>query len=216
MNGKIILADCMEVMAAYPNKHFDLAIVDPPYGMGLNEQPFVSKSKNFNKGEHKHSSLDSGWSCGITLGNAPTQEYFDELKRVAKNFICFGMQYFVQYLEPHACVIVWDKINGASRFSDAEIAYTTFDTAVRCLKLHNPTTNRIHLTEKPVKLYEFLLKGYAKEGDKILDTHAGSMNSVIAFEKNGFKDYVAIEINLGYYADGINSVKQFLAKPTLF
>lgn len=134
--------DCIEFMKSKPDKCYDLAIVDPPYGMVGNV--FQMKSKNLMKNGAKSMRLDDNSSTiGFNLNKPPQKEYFDELFRVSKNQIVFGMQYFVNFLPAHQCVIVWDKVNGGSYFSDAEIAWTSFDTAVRLARIHNPSNNRI-------------------------------------------------------------------------
>ena len=197
--------DCMELMARYPDNYFDLAIVDPPYGMVGNV--FQLKTKKFlNKGETS-ARMDDVNKLGISLGKPPTQEYFDELFRVSKNQIIFGMQYFINFLPPHQCVIVWDKVNGGSYFSDAEIAWTSFDTAVRLARIHNPSNNRIHPTQKTVKLYKWILDSYAKPTDRILDTHLGSGSIVIACHDYKF-DITACELNKDYFDSAIKKIKQ--------
>ena len=198
--------DCMELMARYPDNYFDLAIIDPPYGMVGNV--FQMKSKNLMKNGAKSMRLDDNNSkIGFNLNKPPEKEYFDELFRVSKNQIVFGMQYFVDFLPPHQCVIVWDKVNGGSYFSDAEIAWTSFDSAVRLARIHNPSNNRIHPTQKTVKLYKWILDSYAKPTDRILDTHLGSGSIVIACHDYNF-DITACELNVDYYNAAIKRIKQ--------
>lgn len=171
--------DCMKHMAKCEDNQYNLAIADPPYGMRGNV--FQMKSKNLLKEGQTSARLDDkNSSIEFNLQPPPQEEYFNELFRVSKNQIIFGMQYFVKYLPSHQCVIVWDKKNGGNYFSDAEIAWTSFDTATRIIRIHNPTNNRIHPTQKPIKLYRKILLDYAKVGDKILDTHGGSMSMAIA------------------------------------
>jgi site-specific DNA-methyltransferase (adenine-specific) len=194
--------DCMNPingLSSFKDKEFDLAICDPPYGMMGNT--FVTKNKNFIKEGFVSAKLERPNSkVGLSLSDKPGKEYFDELYRVSKNQIIFGMQYFVEYLIHHQCVVIWDKLNGESRFSDFEIAYTSFDRGTRIFKHHisQEHCNRIHPTQKPVALYKWLIKNYCKEGYKILDTHVGSASSLIAFESFGL-DYVGFEIDKEYY-----------------
>lgn len=218
MNGKILLADCMEVMSTYPDKHFDLAIVDPPYGIG------EDGSKNHSRGK-----LAKAKNYKAFAGNdktAPNLDYWEQLFRVSKNQIVWGANHFISLIPINSsCWIVWNKENGTSDFADCELAWTSFDTAVRQFSFRwagmlqgdmKNKENRIHPTQKPIALYKWLLSNYAKEGDKILDTHGGSMSSVIAFEDMGFTDYVCTEIDPDYYAAGVKRVEQFLSQPKLF
>lgn len=210
--------DCMDYMRGLPDKAFDLAIVDPPYGMMGNT--FTCKAIQFaNEGQTK-SVLDCTSKRGLSLGGRPDRQYFVELERVAVNSIVWGMQYFVPHLVPHACVIIWDKQNGSNRFSDAELAYTTFDTAVRIYRGWNEprgdnNQGRIHPTQKPVALYRWLLKNYAKPGQKILDTHGGSMGIAIACDIEGF-DLTLCELDPDYFAAGKKRLEQHQAQPRLF
>jgi len=182
--GRITLynADCMEVMKTFKDKQFDLAIVDPPYGIGFANKIREAKTKN--------------WDNSI-----PTDEYFSELKRVSKNQIIWGGNYF--NLHPTKCFIFWYKHQPVKNFSDGELAWTSFNSIARCFDYPyfgniNTEQQRIHPTQKPVKLYEWLLLNYAKEGDRILDTHFGSLSIGIACEKLGF-ELTAIELDKDYY-----------------
>ena len=215
---ELLNVDCLEYMRGLPDKAFDLAIVDPPYGMVGNT--FTCKTRKFaNEGETK-SVLDCDSKRGISLGVRPDKQYFDELERVAVNSIVWGMQYFVPNLKPHACTIVWDKCNGGNRFSDAELAYTTFDTAVRIYRGWNEPRGdnllgRIHPTQKPVPLYRWLLKNYAKPGQRILDTHGGSMSIAIACDIEGY-DLTLCEIDKDYFEAGKKRLEQHRSQPRLF
>ncbi|MFW5847539.1 MAG: DNA methyltransferase [bacterium] len=200
-------------MRQKPDKYYDLAIVDPPYGMRGNT--FQLKNKKFTKG-HSSAKLDKNNSkIGLSLSAPPGKKYFDELFRISKNQIVFGMQYFTKYLPSRQCVIVWDKMNGANYFSDAEIAWTSFDTAVRLARIHNPPNNRIHPTQKTVKLYRWILQNYAKSGDKIIDTHGGSMTIAIAADIEGF-DLDICEINKEYFDAGVKQFNDHKLQLTLF
>jgi len=192
--------DCMSLMARYPDKHFDLAIVDPPYGIG--------ESSNNNKSRSKLST-SKDYGCKKWDDSPPSCKYFDELKRISKNQIIWGANHFIENI-PNAnssCWVVWNKENGENDFADCELAYCSFRSAVRKidLKWHGMLQHdmknkeyRIHPTQKPVALYKWLLHNYAKEGDKILDTHLGSGSIAIACHDYGF-DLVGCEIDKDYF-----------------
>jgi len=206
--------DNMQLMARYPDNYFDLAIVDPPYGMLGNT--FRVKSPQFTNG-FASAALDKSElsEAKISLGERPTQEYFDELFRVSKNQIIFGMQYFVQHLIPHQAVLIWDKKNGTNRFSDFEIAWTSFDTATRIVNRWMQPCGRIHPTQKPVELYRWILTNYAKEGNKILDTHLGSGSIALACHNLKF-DLTACELDNDYFDAALKRLKDHQAQLTMF
>ena len=189
--------DCMEYMKTLPDKAFDLAIVDPPYGLGMDG----GKIGGDNKGRATDY-IKKSWDI-----KAPENEYFKELMRVSTNQIVFGANHFISHIPLDSpCWIVWDKDN-TGNFADCELAWTSFETAVRMFRyrwngmLQENMKNkefRIHPTQKPVKLYEWLLKNYAKPGDRILDTHLGSGSSRIAAYEMGF-DFVGCEIDKDYF-----------------
>jgi site-specific DNA-methyltransferase (adenine-specific) len=190
----------MEYMRGLPDKAFDLAIVDPPYGIGECGKTNKTRSRLATAKDYKPFSGDD-----IA---PPSIEYFTELQRVSKNQIIWGANHFMdKIVKGSPCWIVWDKENGESDFADCELAWTSFSTAVRRFKfrwagmLQGDMKNkeiRIHPTQKPVKLYEWLLSSYAKEGDKILDTHLGSGSSAIAAHYGGF-NFVGCELDEHYY-----------------
>ncbi len=212
--SEVYLEDCITGLKRYADNHFDLAIVDPPYMMLGNT--FRCKSKQFTNG-FASSALDKSDSskAKISLGDRPNMEYFTELYRVSKNQIVWGMQYFVEFLIPHQAVLIWDKGNGTNRFSDAEIAWTSFDTAVRIVNKWMEPNGRIHPTQKPIYLYEWILMNYAKEGDKILDTHLGSGSSRIAAYKGRF-NFTGFEINKEYYDKQEKRFNEFKSQIRLF
>lgn len=184
----------MEFLPDFEDNHFDLAIVDPPYGIGEDGGKYRGrKSDNYNRiviHEKK------GWDI------QPTEGYFGELFRVSKDQIIWGGNYFVKYLNIKMGWVFWDKLIGGD-FSDGELAYTSFNKALRkyTYSYHGDTKGghtRIHPTQKPIALYRWLLLNYAKDGDIILDTHVGSASSLIACEDMGF-DYVGYEIDSDYY-----------------
>ena len=201
--------DCMDLLKRTPDKYFELSIVDTPYGIG--------ESSNDNKSRSKlGKSKDYG--CKKWDDNAPNKEYFKELKRVSKNQIIWGANHFIENIPKanSSCWVVWNKENGANDFADCELAYCSFNTAVRKVDLrwhgmlqHDMKNKeiRIHPTQKPVKLYEWLLMNYAKEGDKIVDTHRGSASLDIACHNLGF-DLVTCELDTDYFNDGNKRLKQ--------
>lgn len=188
--------DCMEYLATLKDNAFELAIVDPPYGIDITNQSQGKGGGVAKKIDYAKKDWDK---------NAPPEEYFNELERVSKNQIIWGANHF--RARNSSCYIVWDKVNGASDFADAELAYTTFTSAVRVFRfkwagmLQGDMKNkevRIHPTQKPVKLYEWLLMNYAKEGDRILDTHLGSGSIAIACHNLNF-DLVGCELDIDYF-----------------
>lgn len=214
---EITCEDNMELMARYPDGYFDLAIVDPPYGIGESSNDNKSRSKLGKSKDYGNKSWDN---------SAPQAEYFKELRRVSKNQIIWGANHFIDNigLANSSCWIVWDKQNGNNDFADCELAYGSFKTAVRKFSfrwhgmLQHDMKNkevRIHPTQKPVKLYEWLLMNYAKEGDKILDTHLGSGSIAIACHNLGF-DLTACELDKEYYDSAMKRLKQHQQQLTIF
>jgi site-specific DNA-methyltransferase (adenine-specific) len=206
-------------LPSYPDKFFDLAIIDPPYGIGEAAGKNASRNKGFGVGPAKSKKVTFSKDYGNKDwdDNAPPAEYFNELRRVSKNQIVFGANHFISRIAVDSpCWIIWDKMNGASDFADCEIAWTSFKTAVRKASfkwngmLQGDMKNkefRIHPTQKPAKLYRWLLENYAKPGQLILDTHVGSASSLIACESMGF-DYVGFEIDPDYYAAAKNRMSK--------
>lgn len=202
--GKIRLyhGDCMDVLRASADNEYDLAIVDPPYGIDINMN--MGLKKGIRK-RHK----DKKWDSAI-----PDKEYFDELFRVSKNQIIWGGNYFP--LPPTKHFIFWDKLvaEGLS-FSDGEMAWTSFDRAIRKFTLRNNLGGKIHPTEKPVALYRWLLHNYANAGDKIIDTHFGSLNIGLACHDYGY-ELTACEVDDEYYANGVKHLKYHQSQLTMF
>lgn len=202
--SEFINADCLEVMAKYPNGYFDLAIVDPPYFSGPEKRRYYGR-KVSSIGVKRLYGETSEWKV-------PDKDYFEELFRVSKNQIIWGVNYFDYHFGSGR--IVWDKVNGQSSFSDCELAYCSLHKSTRLFRYMwngmmqgksiseghiqqgNKLLNeiRIHPTQKPVNLYIWLLQNYASDGDRILDTHVGSASSLIACEELGF-DYVGCELD---------------------
>jgi len=205
--SEVYLEDCVTALKRYADNHFDLAIVDPPYGLGKrlvdggSVSPFI-KSQNKKVKE---------WDNAI-----PTDEYFEELKRVSKNQIIWGGNYF--NLPPCRCFIVWDKTIHGNTYADADFAWTSFDTPARIYKENIAITTsegRIHPTQKSIKIYAWLLHKYAKEGNLILDTHLGSGSSRIAAYKGGF-NFVGFEIDQEYYEAQEKRFNDFKSQLRLF
>ena len=185
--NEIYNMDCLEGMNQFPDKYFELAIVDPPYGININHN--IGRRKGDKSSNYKKVDWDK---------KIPTKEYFNELFRVSQNQIIWGANYFS--LPPNKCFIVWRKpqISENVSFSMLEYAWASFDsTSKEWIGMSNEK-DRIHPTQKPVKLYEWLLSNYAREGDKILDTHVGSASSLIACHNLGF-DYIGFELDEDYY-----------------
>jgi site-specific DNA-methyltransferase (adenine-specific) len=195
--------DNMALMARYPDNYFDLAIVDPPYGIGDKFKGGKSGKMQFNE------VVDKGWDI------APNLDYFKELFRVSKNQIIWGGNYFD--LPPTRCFIVWDKKNSEDfTLAMAELAWTSFDKLAKIYRQSVPKDGmNIHNCQKPVALYKWLLDKYAKEGDKILDTHLGSMSIAIACHDYGF-DLTGCELDPEYYAKGIERVQRHVNQLKLF
>lgn len=209
--NKFYNMDCMEGMKQYPDKYFDLAIVDPPYGIGIDGQK-ESICKNPKHNRKKHNKKD--WDSSI-----PDKDYFQELERVSKNQIIWGGNYFVTHLDKgKKGWIVWDKGQHGLTMSDCELAYSSFDVPTRVVVINRVELRKdgtIHPTQKPIKLYKWLLKNYAKEGDKILDTHVGSASSLIACYDMGF-DYIGFEIDKEYYDKAIERLEIVKAQVSMF
>jgi len=196
----------MELMARYEDNHFDLAIVDPPYGIG------ADVAKNGSKGQRDYYNTET-WDV------KPDKEYFTELQRVSKNQIIWGANH-LGYMPSSSCWIVWNKENGNNSYADCELAYASFKTAVRKVDIrwhgmlqHDMKNKevRIHPTQKPVKLYEWLLMNYAEKGQKILDTHLGSGSIAMACHNLKY-DLTACELDTEYYNAAMKRLDQHTAQ----
>ena len=211
--NKIHNQDCLEAMREMSDNQFDLAIVDPPYGINI-----VSE---FKKTTNSSSSMMKGMNgiFGSEWDNAtPTEEYFTNLKRVSKNQIIWGGNYFLDYLNSTRCFLSWDKMNGTNNMADFELAWTSFNKSCRRFSMHHFSKGygkKIHPTQKPVKLYEWLLMNYANEGDKILDTHLGSGSIAIACDNLGY-DLTGYELDKEYYDNAIKRIKNHQAQTRIF
>ena len=205
--------DCMDLMKQYPDKYFDLAIVDPPYGID-----WMKQVKSPNKGKNWKQYENKNWDKSI-----PTKEYFAELQRVSKNQIVWGGNYMTKYLNPSPCWLIWDKIQ---EFSGAvfEMAWTSFKSPAKAFRMSRVEAyvnkNKIHPTQKPIDLYDWILKNYAKQGDKILDTHFGSGSIALAVNKANQLDKMnlhltACEIDEEYINKAIERIKFSIKQTTL-
>ena len=187
--------DCLEFMKEFPDKFFEIAIVDPPYQLGTGN---VNKNKSTHSGAGKLKSRVLNQQAGKfeKWDIAPTKEYWDELFRVSKNQIIWGGNYFP--LPPTRCIVVWDKVQPWENFSQVEIAWTSFDYPAKLFRFDNRTGDKIHACQKPIELYAYLIKNFCNSGDKILDTHLGSGSSRIAAYKMGY-DFYGSEIDSDYF-----------------
>jgi site-specific DNA-methyltransferase (adenine-specific) len=213
----ITCEDNMELMSRYPDNYFDLAIVDPPYGIGESSNDNKSRSKLGKSKNYGNKNWDD---------NAPNQDYFNELKRVSKHQVIWGANHFIENI-PNAnssCWIVWDKVNGENDFADCELAYCSQKTAVRKIEFRwhgmlqgnmKEKEIRIHPTQKPVALYKAVLDKYAKQGDKILDTHLGSGSIAIACHDYGF-ELTACELDKEYFEKTKERIINHVAQQKLF
>ena len=210
--------DCIEFMKSVPDKYYDLAIVDPPYGIGkhgtIGFATKKTKGFTFNKKEYKNKDWDN---------EIPTLEYFEQLFRVSKNQIIWGANYFIKQLPNLKNFIYWHKKGQSAdeKFNDGEIAYTSIGRSIMIdiwwngFGTINSGENRIHPTQKPIKLYRMLLREYATKGMKILDTHGGSFNHAIAAEIEGF-DLDIMDIDSEYFDAGCNAFKMHIRQARLF
>lgn len=198
--------DCMTGMARYPDKYFDLAICDPPYGIGVDGN---KASTGGHGGRKAH--VKKGWDT-----YRPNRNYFEELFRVSKNQIIWGANYYPEHLFGTMGWVFWDKGQDINQ-SDGELAFTSFNRAFRRIVLNRCvllSEGTIHPTQKPIKLYKWLLTNYAKPGDKILDTHVGSASSLIACHDMGF-DAVGFELDPDYYAKSKQRLEDFMRQPRI-
>ena len=207
----MIHGDCMEYMAGLPDKAFDLAIVDPPYGLDLaNMNMGAGKSKKASKIENRK------WKPKDWDKAVPSKEYFDHLFRISVNQVIWGGNYF----DLPSCknYIIWDKeIPQGLSFADCEMAWTSFSNAPKMFRYsaYLDKANKFHPTQKPVALYKWLLSRYAKPGDKILDTHGGSGSICIACHDLGF-DLTWMELDADYYKAAVARYQNHAAQATLF
>ena len=217
MKNVVHLCDCMEFMKGVPDKYYELAIVDPPYGIGVDGiNPIPNKSGDMNH-NFDHSKM---WDEYI-----PDESYFRELQRVSQKQVIWGGNYFLDYLGFCKAPIIWDKLNGESMYADGEMAWTSKGLP-RNLKIFRHQwcgafkasergAEKIHPTQKPVALYKWLLKNYAKPNDKIFDSHVGSGSIRIACHDMGF-DFEGCEIDKDYWEAQESRYQQHAMQADLF
>ena len=199
-NATLYNCDCMDYMRGLPDKAFDLAIVDPPYGIGISSNPV--------RQQHDKKQWDNA---------IPTADYFSQLMRVSKNQIIWGGNYFLDYLGASQGFVIWDKVQPQD-FSLAmcELAWISIQSPAKMWKRSVlAERNKIHPTQKPVDLYEWLLTNYAKPGQKILDTHLGSGSSAIAANNLGF-EFVGCELDADYFAAACQRIENAQRQVSLF
>ncbi len=193
--------DCVQGMKKYPDNYFELAIVDPPYGIDITKSGAIGH----------YGGKGKKWDSSV-----PSKSYFIELFRVSQNQIIWGGNYFE--LPPTRCFLIWDKQQPQEMsFASCEQAWTSFDKSAKTFykRPQNADAFRIHPTQKPIQLYEWLLMNYANTGDKILDTHLGSGSSRIAAYNLGF-DFIGFELDTDYYENEIKRFKQVTSQLTIF
>ena len=192
--------DCMELMRNTPDNYYELAIVDPPYGIGISSNPI--------RQQHKKKSWDN---------NIPSIGYFKELLRVSKNQIIWGGNYFIEHLPSTQGFVIWDKVQPHDfSLAMAEFAWVSFQKPAKIFKRSVlAEKNKEHPTQKPIALYEWLLTNYAKAGDKILDTHGGSFSSAIACNNLGF-EFTGIELDKDYFEAAVKRVEAASKQVRLF
>ena len=218
-SGKIALynMDCMEALRQTPDKYYELCVVDPPYGIGMDGQEWnnTPTGKPSIKGKSKGIRVQKkSWDSAV-----PMAIYWSELRRISEHQIVWGGNYFTDNLPQSRGWVCWDKKQpDGLTFSQFELAWTSFDEVGRTFRMyptHVAQGVKIHPTQKPVALYEWLLTNYAKPGDRILDTHLGSGSSAIAAHNLGF-DFVGMELDADYYQAAVKRFEQHKAQARLF
>ena len=218
---KLYNQDCLPAMKEMPDNAYDLAIVDPPYGIGadiVKETKRVRHTK-YNKGNAIRKGYSKKWDV------KPPKEYFDELFRVSKNQIIWGANYFIEYLRNSSCFLIWDKMQSFTG-ADFELAFSSFDSSCKAFRMtrieayssgdwRSVHGSKIHPTQKPVALYKWLLTKYAKPGQTILDTHLGSGSIAIACHDYGY-DLTAYEIDKEYFEAATERIERHKAQGQLF
>ena len=208
--SEVFLMDCMEGMKQYPNDYFDLAVVDPPYGLGMGTVSIPSE-KNTNSQQKFYKDLKSKrWD-----DNTPNKEYFDELKRVSKNQIVWGGNYMAEHLGNTKCIIIWDKMTYIPTMSQFEFAFCSFNKHPKMVKVNSTDIDRMHPTQKPIQLYDWIFGKYSEQGQKILDTHLGSQSSRISANKNKLH-FTGFELDPDYFRDGNKRYEDHVSQLTLF
>lgn len=199
--------DNMQLMSQYADNHFDLAVVDPPYGINAGKMNMGKGSRN-----ETNKNIKKDWDSHI-----PSVDYFKELFRVSKNQIIWGGNYFIDYLTATRCFLLWDKKDYNSDFASHELAWTSFQKNTKCfIRARNVgDEQKIHPTQKPVKLYDWIFQNYANDGDKILDTHLGSGSIAVASHYAGLH-LTACEIDEDYFKQSVSRIERETAQQSLF
>jgi site-specific DNA-methyltransferase (adenine-specific) len=200
--------DNMALMARFPDNYFELAIVDPPYGLGTKTTDGGTKKNSQTK--FMNDIRRTNWDNQI-----PCKNYFEELKRISKNWIIWGGNYMCENIGNVKCVLIWDKMTYIPTMSQFEFAFCSINKHPQLIKINSNDINRQHPTQKPVDLYKWLLDKYANDGDKILDTHLGSGSIAIACHDYGF-ELTACELDAEYYEKAIQRIKNHVAQQKLF
>jgi site-specific DNA-methyltransferase (adenine-specific) len=203
-NLTITNEDNMQLMSRYPNKYFDLAIVDPPYGLGK------ATTEGGNKKNTQVKFKNHNWDNAI-----PKREYFTELKRISKEQIVWGGNYMAEHLGNTKCILIWDKMTYIPTMSQFEFAFCSMNKHPQLIKINSNDSNRQHPTQKPVALYKWILDKYAKPNDKILDTHLGSGSIAIACHDYGF-DLTSCELDKEYFDKAMQRINNHTAQQKLF
>ena len=208
--NKILLGDCMDVMKDIPDKYFELAIVDPPYGI----ERFKKSS-----GKTRFNSSKMMQKVGLLWDKKPSDKFFNELFRISKNQLIWGANNFT--LPPTEYFCIWDKKQTVDNFAAAEYCYVSIGLKkpakifTYSIHQHNADKGKIHPTQKPIKLYQWLLQNYAKESDKIIDTHSGSGSLACAAWLEGF-NFLAIEKDYDYWLSSVNRYNDLISQGRLF
>ena len=232
-NSHVYLMDCMDALRQTPDTYFDLALVDPPYGIKA-DRSFVKKTPAIDP-RNGRPIITKPKRVGNWDNERPPKEYFDQLQRISKNQIIWGGNYFADLLPARSCWIVWDKVNGGSDQADCELAYTSFNTAVRIVAYmwciaqgksikegriaqgnNKLWEKKYHPTQKPVKLYEWIYNKYLPNGGKVIDTHLGSGSNRIAADKARNIEFYGFEIDSEYYEAQEKRFKIHKMQKTLF
>ncbi len=206
MGSIVFNSDCVEGMKRFTDKYFDLAVVDPPYGIGVNHS--MGRRKGDKKSNYKPATWDN---------EPPPLEYFTELFRVSKNQIVWGANHFISRMPyDSACWLMWDKkFSDDVSFAQYEMAWTSLTGTCKKYERHPTQENRIHPTQKPVALYDWIYKNYAEQGQRILDTHLGSGSNRISAHKYKM-DFTAFEIDKEYFDKQEQRYREFISQTTLF
>ena len=206
IESRVYLGDCIEGMRQYPDKHFDLAVVYPPYGININHS--IGRRKGDKKSNFKKVDWDN---------EPPKPEYFNELFRVSKNQIVWGANHFISRMPyDSACWLMWDKkFSDEVSFAQYEMAWTSLLGTCKKFDKHPQQDNKIHPTQKPVALYDWIFKNYSSEGMKILDTHLGSGSSRIAADKAGL-DFTGFEIDKEYFDKSVKRYNEYKSQLVMF